>query len=113
MHHIWFDKAQKSVQIAQGKTLLEAAQKGRVPLKHRCGGNASCTTCKVIVKDQDCLMGMNEKERRKLGPSWIRQGYRLACQARVMGRVDVAEPEDPLKAAVRRQLEDQNKGWNE
>lgn len=43
------------------------------------------------------------KEIRKLG-DWINSGYRLACQARAVSAVTVDIPEDPLKAAIRKQL---------
>jgi 2Fe-2S ferredoxin len=37
-----------------------------------------------------------------------RQGVRLACQAKVTGSVIVEVPEDPLKAAIRKQLDKPN-----
>ena len=35
----------------------------------------------------------------------IEQGYRLSCQARITNHIKVMIPEDPLKAAIRKQLE--------
>ena len=64
-------------------------------LNHDCGGNASCTTCRVEVQmghehlseidfdEQDLL------DREALTEPW----HRLGCQARVLGDVVVRVPE--------------------
>ncbi|WP_159882988.1 2Fe-2S iron-sulfur cluster-binding protein [Paenibacillus puerhi] len=99
-----------TVQAKPGTTLLDAARRGKVPVRTRCGGKAACLMCKVqIASDaQQGLAPMNTNERLKLG-SLAEEGYRLACQAKVNGTaaVSVTVPEDPLKSAVRRQLERQ------
>jgi 2Fe-2S ferredoxin len=96
----------KSINVRPGTTILDASRKARVQIRTRCGGKAACLMCKVIVKDADasCLAPMNQNERLKLG-GLQEQGYRLACQAKIMGNVTVTLPEDPLKAAIRKQLE--------
>ncbi|MFO0774538.1 MAG: 2Fe-2S iron-sulfur cluster-binding protein [Nitrospiraceae bacterium] len=75
-------------------TLLEAAERLGFPLTHDCGGNASCTTCRVEVQsgaehlseidfeEQDLL------DREALSEPW----HRLGCQARVLGDVVVRVP---------------------
>ena len=40
----------KSGEVEANSTLLEAAQVLGFPLNHDCGGNASCTTCRVEVQ---------------------------------------------------------------
>ena len=76
-------------------TLLEASKELGFPLNHDCGGNASCTTCRVEVQmggenlseidfeEQDLL------DREALSEPW----HRLGCQARVLGDVVVLVPE--------------------
>lgn len=76
-------------------TLLEASKVLGFPLNHDCGGNASCTTCRVEVQmggenlseidfeEQDLL------DRESLSEPW----HRLGCQARVLGDVIVLVPE--------------------
>lgn len=98
------------IRVKPGTTLLEAARKARVPVRTRCGGMAGCLMCKVKVADQQGLGPLTRQERIKLGPL-AEQGVRLACQARICGDVAAEVPEDPLKAAVRRQL--QRLGRNE
>jgi len=74
-----------------------------VQIRTRCGGKAACMMCKVQVPDPSGLAPINQNERLKLGGQ-EEQGYRLACQAKVTGTVTAVLPEDPLKAAVRKQL---------
>ena len=86
----------KSGDVQQNLTLLEAAEVLRFSLNHDCGGNASCTTCRVEVQfggenlseidfeEQDLL------DREALSEPW----HRLGCQARVLGDVVVRVPEN-------------------
>ncbi len=92
-----------TVTVKKGTTLLRAAQQARVHIRTRCGGKASCLMCKVKVLDREGCSMPEAKEIRKLG-DWINSGYRLACQARAVSAVTVDIPEDPLKAAIRKQL---------
>lgn len=85
----------KSGQVPENVTLLEAAELLEFPLNHDCGGNASCTTCRVEVQEgaeklseidfdeQDLL------DREALSEPW----HRLGCQSRVGGDVVVRVPE--------------------
>lgn len=99
-----------SVEVRNGTTLLEASRKARVAIRTRCGGMASCLMCKVqVAPDQAAaLQEPVPNECRKIG-SLLGEGIRLSCQARVKADVSVTVPEDPLKAAIRKQLEDSNR----
>ncbi|MEC0226962.1 2Fe-2S iron-sulfur cluster-binding protein [Paenibacillus alba] len=99
--HFWPDN--KKVTVRSGTTLLDAGRKAKVNIRTRCGAKAACLMCKVKVTDSSGLAPMNINERLKLG-SQADEGYRLACQAKVIGPVQVTVPEDPLKAAIRAQL---------
>ncbi|MNJ48250.1 hypothetical protein D3C77_434400 [compost metagenome] len=65
--------------------------------------------CKVKVDEEHgkALTPPTASELRKLGPL-LEQGVRLACQAKICGDTAVNVPEDPLKAAIRKQLEQRN-----
>lgn len=99
--HFWPDN--KSIKVRPGTTLLDAGNRAKVHIRTRCGAKAACLMCKVKVSDQSGLAPMNTNEHLKLG-SLGDEGIRLACQARVIGAVQVTIPEDPLKAAIRAQL---------
>lgn len=94
----------KRVKVRPGTTLLNASRSAKVNIRTRCGGLAACLMCKVKVDNQDGLESPNNNERLKLG-SLLDEHIRLSCQAKVCGEVTVIIPEDPLKAAIRRQLE--------
>lgn len=105
---IEFNPSHKTVKVRPGTSVLRAAREARVHITTRCGGKAACLMCKVKVDPEysQALMPPNDAERRKLG-SLLEQGYRLACQAIIRGDAKVELPEDPLKAAIRKQLEQQ------
>lgn len=96
----------KKIRVRPGTTILEASRKARVPIRTRCGGKAACLMCKVIVRDQSGLAPIAQNEKNKLG-GLEEQGYRLACQAKALRDATVAIPEDPLRAAIRAQLDKQ------
>ena len=74
------------VSVAEGQSLLEAARAGGVPLFHRCGGQAKCSTCRVLVlKGISALLPPNEREKRLGEKMRFPCGVRLACQTRVSG----------------------------
>ncbi|MFC5467784.1 2Fe-2S iron-sulfur cluster-binding protein [Cohnella suwonensis] len=97
------------VAVRPGTTLLEASRRAGVPIRTRCGGVAGCLMCKVNVPAEHAgaLLPPTEAETRKLG-SQLEEGFRLSCQARVAGDAEVVVPEDPLKAAIRKKLAEQN-----
>ena len=85
----------KSGEIEANTSLLEASKLLGCSLNHDCGGNASCTTCRVEVQigaenlseidfdEQDLL------DREALSEPW----HRLGCQAKVLGDVVVLVPD--------------------
>lgn len=105
-YEVTFFPDNKKVTVRPGTTLLDASRRARVTVRTRCGGLAACLMCKVTVQDQSGLTPIASKEALKLGDLKERN-IRLACQAKVNGKVIVEVPEDPLKAAIRAQLERQ------
>lgn len=84
----------QSVSVARGATVLEAARLARVELRHYCGGNCSCGTCRVeIVHGERALSPVASMEAMVLGDAARRRGDRLACQAEILGPVTVHVPE--------------------
>ncbi len=99
----------KSGTVLRNTTLLDAAKELGFPLNHDCGGNASCTTCRVEVQsggenlseidfeEQDLL------DREALSDPW----HRLGCQAKVLGDVVVKVPETKWAAPTMEKSEAQ------
>lgn len=96
----------QTVKVRPGTTVLQAARKAGIAIATRCGGNASCFMCKVTIEDSSGLYPIKDNEKRKLGGS-DGNGIRLACQATVQTKVTVTLPQDPLRAAIAKQLQKQ------
>lgn len=97
------------VLVAPGTTVLRAAQQHRIMIRTRCEGKLGCLLCKVRIDEADAIAPTAvtppaAAERLKLGEHALMAGYRYACQTVIRGDVTVHVPEDPLKAAIRRQL---------
>lgn len=85
----------KSGEVDANLTLLEAAQALGFPLNHDCGGNASCTTCRVEVQNGgEQLSEIDFEEQDLLDREALSEvRHRLGCQARILGDVVVRVPE--------------------
>ena len=107
-YKVTFLPMNKSIALKPGVTLLHAARCAGVKITTRCDGKAACLMCKVNVDEEHRaeLYPPTDAEKRKLG-SLLEAGTRLSCQAKVCGSLSVHVPEDPLKAAIRKQLERQ------
>lgn len=103
-----------SIEVKAGTSILSAARKAGVLIQTRCGGNAACFMCKVKIRPDSDLLPIADEEKRKLAGLEV-DGFRLACQAKARGRVDVDIPLDPLRAAVQKllakQAEDKDELW--
>ncbi|GFN30633.1 2Fe-2S iron-sulfur cluster-binding protein [Paenibacillus xylaniclasticus] len=107
-YEVTFLPSGKRVRIRRGTTVLDASRRAGLTIATRCGGKSACLMCKVrdASASQGGLSAVADNERYKLG-GMHEQGYRLACQAKVLGDAQIEVPEDPLRAAVRKQLERQ------
>jgi 2Fe-2S ferredoxin len=108
MPKVLFADSKKTADIRVGETILKAAQKGRVALNQRCGGNGSCTTCKINVNENELknISLPNQIEKRMISGEALHKGERLGCQVKVYSNVTVSIVENPLKAIIRAKLEE-------
>lgn len=85
----------KSGDVESNLTLLEASKVLGFPLHHDCGGNASCTTCRVEVQRGCESLSEIEFEEQDLldREALIEPWHRLGCQARIGGDVVVRVPD--------------------
>jgi 2Fe-2S ferredoxin len=86
----------KSGEVEANLSLLEAAEQIGFPLPHDCGGNASCTTCRVdVLVGLENLSDIDFDEQDLLDREALTEPYRrLGCQARLLGDVIVQVPEE-------------------
>ena len=76
----------RSVKIEEGQSILDASLAAGIPHYHACGGNAKCSTCRVLVKEgQQFLTPCNEKEQELRKTIPFPPQVRLACQTGVTG----------------------------
>jgi adenylate cyclase len=76
----------RTAEIAEGETVLEAARKVGVPLLHACGGTARCSTCRVlIVEGAAACGGRNGHESAMAARLGFGPDVRLACQTAPVG----------------------------
>lgn len=90
MPTISFSPGGQRGQVEPDTTILAAAESLRVGITAPCGGRGRCGRCLVVV-DGECTPP-TEVEEQYLAPAELADGYRLACQARVVGDVTVTVP---------------------
>ncbi len=68
--------------------MLHAALEAGIPHVHACGGNARCSTCRVLILSGEANLGpRDESESRLANRRELPENVRLACRARVLGPV--------------------------
>ncbi len=97
MHKVTFLPLGRTVETADGMSILETALAHEVALEHACGGFCACTTCHVIIEaNGDSLSEMQFDEEDKLDTSeGVSLRSRLGCQSQVLGDVTVRIPPKP------------------
>ncbi len=81
-------------EVPSGTTVLAAAIAMGQDIDHYCGGHCSCGSCRVrVVSGSGSLSRPRPDEKMVLGPDADQRGDRLACQARIQGRVEIEIPE--------------------
>lgn len=79
-----------TVEIEQGKTILDASHEGDLFVNALCGGDGTCGKCKVILVSGK----VESKPTTHISDGEIKRGYVLACSAKVMGDLEVIIPEE-------------------
>jgi len=85
-----FLPADEKVDAVRGDILLDIAMDAGVHINAACGGEGACGKCRVIIKSGE----VTSKESSTISPEDYAKGYRLACQTRVEGDVEVFVPEE-------------------
>lgn len=83
-----------SGEVAPNTSILEASKILGFALAHDCGGNASCTTCRVEVESGgEHLSEVDFDEQDLLDRENLTEAFhRLGCQAKIVGEVVVRVP---------------------
>jgi ferredoxin len=90
MPAITFQPLEVTVTVAPGTTILQAAEQHKIFLRHVCGGNAICATCRCkVLAGAERLSEMARHEQKRLKELYAPKEVRLSCQAQVLGDVVV------------------------
>ena len=81
----------KTIDVAEGTTLLAAILAAEETLSHKCEGNADCGTCHIFVHEgRKGLSKVAREENEKLDSIvGVGSKSRLACQAKVLGTENI------------------------
>ena len=78
------DGTEQEVEAEEGLSLLEAAHRNHIDLEGACEGSLACSTCHVIVVEEDVYDGLeepSEEEEDMLDLSFgLTHTSRLGCQ---------------------------------
>jgi len=86
------DDPEKALTTQPGRTLLTALSEQKIFLPSACGGGGTCGTCKcrVTAGGGDILpIELNHISRKM-----AREGWRLSCQVKVRGDMEIKVPEE-------------------
>lgn len=80
------------VAARHGETILSAFRRSGVPIRSECGGRGLCGKCRVALWEGAAVTLPTRQEERLLGREFLARGYRLACQAAILGDLKVYVP---------------------
>lgn len=84
---------EKEISLPDGsppRSLLEISLANGIPHTNACGGNARCSTCRVLVLENPSNLSPPEQKEKDLSQKkGFPKSVRLACQTKVLGDVRV------------------------
>jgi uncharacterized 2Fe-2S/4Fe-4S cluster protein (DUF4445 family) len=95
MPTVTFLPSYRKIEVEQGGTLLDAAQRAGLAVNVVCGGLGKCGKCMVFLKSGRAEFDP-EKLPRFFSPAEIENSACLACQTTVLGDLVVTVPESTL-----------------
>ena len=81
MPNVYYILEKRTIAAEPAETILQTSLRAGIPLAHACGGNARCSTCRVvIVEGLESCIARNELEQKLAGRLHLTPEVRLACQ---------------------------------
>ena len=84
------------MEFRAGDNLLDTLNANKVSISQSCGGNGTCTTCRVfILKGLDQCAPRTELENERAEERNFENHERLSCQTQLLGNVqlEILNPE--------------------
>jgi len=91
MPKIYVKNIEKVITCSKNEVLLNALRKNGIQVQAVCGGLGLCGLCRVLIT-KGKVSESTEAEKKVLG-GLIQEGWRLACQTRVLEDIEVVVPE--------------------
>ncbi|MBF0624461.1 MAG: 2Fe-2S iron-sulfur cluster binding domain-containing protein [Magnetococcales bacterium] len=91
MPKVTFLPMNRTIEVANGLSLVEAAHENHVELEGACEGSLACSTCHVVVNPEwyDRLPEASEEEEDTLDEAFgLTATSRLGCQIRMTDALD-------------------------
>ena len=85
----------KSISFKANENLLDILNANKVSINQSCGGNGSCTTCRIITHSEGQFFSeRNELEIELASERSFLSNERLACQTRLLESVTIEIPQE-------------------
>lgn len=88
---IFFNPMNREIEVERGRLLLDAIREADIRIESICGGKGECGKCRVILNKGE-VSSLSTNQKKHLSPQEISEGYRLACQIRVLGDSEFTIP---------------------
>ena len=80
----------KSISFKANENLLDILNANNISINQSCGGNGSCTTCRIITHSDGKLFSQkNELETELAAERGFLSNERLACQTQLLDSVTI------------------------
>ncbi len=90
--------------IDSSKTILQISLQNEIPMMYACGGNARCSTCRVIILEGlENIEPRNEAEAELASKKNLEDNIRLSCQTKISGDIKLRRlviDEEDIEIAV-------------
>jgi ferredoxin len=74
--------------IKKEKTVLDVAEDLNIKIKSPCDGKGKCGRCLIKITSGD-VSEVSKKEKELISGKKLESGYRLACETKIYGDVEI------------------------
>jgi len=104
--HIILQPSGKRIEVKEGLTLLDILINNGIQIEAVCGGNGACGKCKVKIMEKNNVSSITEIEKNNFSENELKEGFRLACQVKILDSVTVKILEESYLKKQRILIED-------